>query len=188
MVTKLVRWLPLLLPIGTAVTVAATGREQGYSETENLLVSKAYISASEDLIKGNYQKARAITEKVYANFLALCVEQTMLNYLDVAKMTRNAHRGTKHIAKPSPDALALEGLLELPTNMYKTRLATAVWGQFKTKITNDCMAYGGIIAMHPALLGDVDTRARWLPLYKSREGSDFKYENCIVYCSVVTLV
>jgi hypothetical protein len=159
---------------GTVAAVAATGRGQGYSEMEILLIAKAYIAASEDPIKGNYQKAATIMETVHANYIALCVEQTKLNYLDVAKMAMNTHRGTKLVAKSPPNAE------ERPTNAYNSRTATAVWGQFKSKIAKEFMVYGGIFATHPALSSDAagDVRARWLAIYKSREGSDFKYENC----------
>jgi hypothetical protein len=60
------------------------------------------------------------------------------------------------------------------------QLETAVWGQFKNKITKECMYYGGIVRTHAPLSGDAagDVCARWLGLYKSRDGVDFKYENC----------
>jgi hypothetical protein len=59
-------------------------------------------------------------------------------------------------------------------------LETAVWGQFKNKIAKECMYYGGIVGTHAALSGNAagDVRARWLGLYKSWDGVDFKYKNC----------
>jgi hypothetical protein len=61
---------------GTDTAGAATGRGAGYSDIENLLIAKAYIAASEDPIKANYQTAASIMEKVHTNYIALCVEQT----------------------------------------------------------------------------------------------------------------
>jgi hypothetical protein len=164
----------------TGVAVAAAmGRGYSYSATENLLVSKAwYIAASEDPInKGSYQTVTTICDKMNANYLALCVEQTKLDYHDV--MAWNAHRGSKLVAKPSPDTL--ERPSERPTNVYHKRSGPALWGQFNNKIAKECMAYGDIVATHPALPDEAesDSRARWMYLYKSRDdGTDFKYENC----------
>jgi hypothetical protein len=165
---------PPVVADGTVAAVTAAGRGQGYSEMENLLIAKAYIAASEDPIKGNYQKAATIMETVHTNYIALCVEQTKINYLDVAKMAMNTHRGTKLVAKPPLSAA------ERPTNAYNPRTNTAVWGQFKSKIAKECMVYAGIVATHLPLSGDAagDLRLRWLAVYKSREGGDFKYENC----------
>jgi hypothetical protein len=189
---------PVVAEDGTGVVTVrayvAAGRGYSYSEMENLLVAKAYILAaaaagSEDedpAIKGNnYDQPKATTsiicDQVFAHYVALCVEQTKLNYLNVDKMVRNAYRGSKLVAKSLfPDTTTSER----PTNAYKTRTATAVWGQFKGKIAKECMAYGNIVATHPALSGEEtesDNRARWMYLYKTSrrdDGADFKYENC----------
>jgi hypothetical protein len=107
-----------------------------------MMIAKAFIAASKDPIKGNYQTAAAIADTVYTNYVALCVEQTKLDHLDMSKLIRNEGRGTKAAPKPTTDALERP-----PNNTYKVRSSTAVWTQFKTKIAKECMHYGGIVTI-----------------------------------------
>jgi hypothetical protein len=160
---------------GTSGTAKVPGKNVGYTDVENMMITKAFIAASEDPIKGNYQTAAAIAETVYTNYVALCVEQTKLNHLDVSKLIRNEERGTKAAPKPTTNALERP-----PNNTYKVRSSSAAWTQFKTKIAKECMHYGGIVTANALLLGDTeaDSRDRCLSLYKMRDGTPFKFLNC----------
>jgi hypothetical protein len=142
---------------------------------EIMKITKAFMAASKDPIKANYQTAAAIADTVYTNYVALCVEQTKFNHLDLSKLLWNEESGTKAAPKPTTDALERP-----PNNTYKVRLSTAVWTQFKTKIAKECMVHGGIVTTNPLLFGDseADSCNFCLSLYKKRDGTPFKFLNC----------
>jgi hypothetical protein len=62
-------------------------RGLSFTPEEDLMIAQAYCPASEDSIRGDYQKANDIKEKMQCNYTELCIEYTKINH---ASLTHSA--------------------------------------------------------------------------------------------------
>jgi hypothetical protein len=103
------------------------------------MIAQAYCDASEDSIRGDYQKANNIKEKKQVNYTELCIEYTKINHASLTQTALN-NRRTNKLLKTVPIALYKPG-----DNMFVVHSAESIWKQFKSKIGQDCMAMNSII-------------------------------------------
>jgi hypothetical protein len=152
-------------------------RGLSFTPEEDLMIAQAYCAASEDSIRGDYQKADDIKEKMRVNYTELCIEYTKINHASLTHSAVNNRRTNKQL-KTAPVAPYKPG-----DNMFVLRTADSIWKRFKTKIGRDCMAMSGVAASHPRLSGENDDQywERLVTEFENREGVKFKFPKIYDY-------
>jgi hypothetical protein len=165
-----------------------------FTSKEDLMIVQAYCAASEDSIRGDYQKADDIKEKMRVNYMELCIEYTKINHASLTHSSVN-NRCTNKQLTMAPVALYKPG-----DNMFVQRTAKSIWKRFKTKIGLDCMAMSSMAASHPHLSGENDEQywERLVTEFENREGVKFKFPKIYkylkekpkwrVYCNEVSIL
>jgi hypothetical protein len=152
-------------------------RGLSFTPKEDLMIAQAYCAASEDSIRGDYQKANNIKEKMRCNYTELCIEYTKINHASLTHSSVN-NRFTNKQLKTAPVAAYKPG-----DNMFALRTADSIWKRFKTKIGRDCMAMSGVAASNLRLSGENDEQY-WEQLvseFENREGVKFKFPKIYEY-------
>lgn len=167
---------------GVAAKVAAASssasakkapRGKAYTLTEDILVCKAFIKASQDK-KGVKMKASVFKGKLEVNYQTYAKEQAKE---DAAQRQSNNRIGL--------------GSRTAPVVEYPFRNGESINSRFKTVISPACMKFRGVLEVtsdgHPKYkTGDNDDKyiERMLAAYKVKHGEDFQYFHCYDILSV----
>jgi hypothetical protein len=143
-----------------------------FTPKEDLMIMQAYCTASEDLIRGDYQKANDIKEKMQFNYMELCIKYTKINHASLTHTSVNNRHTNKQLKTYKPG-----------DNMFVLRTAESIWKRFKTKIGQDCMAMNGVTASNPCLSGENEDQywERLMAEFENREGVKFKFPKIYKY-------
>jgi hypothetical protein len=148
-----------------------------FTGQEDLMVAKAFIAASEDPIKGNYQKAHTFRTHMFDLYKALCIEYSRVDH---DFLTRTAVP-TKPLTKKK---VVPEASKYVPgMNLCQERNAESVWRRFKDRIAKDCMAMVALTYQSPLLSGEneADHKARLLEEFAKKEGKAFAFQKAYDY-------
>jgi hypothetical protein len=150
----------------------APSRGAMYTAQEDLMIAQAFCAASEDSIKGNYQKGDVFKEAMRAAYTELCIEYTKHHYANLIQTSMNNSRANK-LPKSAPAVQFVPGM-----NMFSLRNAESVMKRFKTKIAKDCMVFADITLTYPLLSGESEDHAkkRWMSTFDLCVPGGFKYE------------
>jgi hypothetical protein len=114
--------------LATAAAEAASAknyRGTGYSRTEDLLMSRAFIAASEDPIVGNAMKGTKFMAKMHSAYVVLLSEQEKFEASRLASLAGNEVSGT-------------------PPEFYSRRKPESIYDRFKGTISPRVMKFLGI--------------------------------------------
>jgi hypothetical protein len=140
--------------------IASSSRGSMYTAQEDLMIAQAFCAASEDSIKGNYQKGDVFKETMRAAYTELCIEYSKQQHANLIQTCMNNSR-TNNRLNPAPHVPFTPGM-----NMFSTRNADSVMKRFKSKIAKDSMSFLGICTCYPLISGESEgTRGNdgWLP-------------------------
>jgi hypothetical protein len=152
--------------------IAAPSRGSMYTAQEDLMIAQAFCAASEDSIKGNYQKGDVFKETMRAAYTELCIEYSKQQHANLIQTCMNNSR-TNNRLNPAPHVPFAPGM-----NMFSTRNADSVMKRFKSKIAKDSMSFLGICTCYPLISGESEGDAwkRWMATFQLRYHFGFKYE------------
>jgi hypothetical protein len=153
-------------------STTAPSRGAMYTAQEDLMIAQAFCAASEDSVKGNYQKGDVFKETMRAAYTELCIEYSKQQHANLIQTCMNNSRTNKRL-KAAPVVTFTPGM-----NMFSQRNAESVMKRFKTKIAKDCMAFLGITTAYPMISGESegDLWTRWMATFELRNPDRFKYE------------
>jgi hypothetical protein len=165
----------------TTTTTASAGRNSpNYSTVQDLLISKAFILASEDAAHGVGQKGAAFKSALAVSYKAVVAAQLRLDresYDNAARIQRSVNH-TLGIADTS-----VAGTGAAVPSPYPERTGDALNRRFKDHI---CPAVAKFLAFEkqfPTRSGtDKEIQfTRIAAVYKQRTGSDFAFRACLEY-------
>lgn len=155
----------------------APSRGAMYTAQEDLMIAQAFCAASEDSIKGNYQKGDVFKETMRAAYTELCIDYSKQHHAHLIQTSMN-NRRTNKLLKAAPVAQFVPGM-----NMFSIRNSESVMKRFKSKIAKDSMVFAGIAATYPLLSGEKEEDAweRWATTFALRIPGGFKYKLAYKY-------
>ena len=110
-------------------------RGAGYTPLENLLICKAFISASEDPILGASQKGKLFKKTMHESFVTLLEQQETYDRVMLAQVSQ----GTR--------VAVGEGLIG--SGNYDRRTIDSIYDRFKMKISCDVSKFLGVMDTTP---------------------------------------
>lgn len=145
-------------------------RGPGFSQVENILICKAFITASEDPIIGRSQKGKAFKALLFAHYCTMIDNQSRCN----SKTVMAQASGTTW--------LAYEGAL-VGTSMYPKRKERSVFERFTKKIAPEVCKFIDVLHTTAKESGmtDEDHYGNCLAIFKQRYGGSFDLEECYYY-------
>ena len=136
-----------------------------FSETEDLIVTKAFLVVSEDSLNGVKQKQAAIMKKLADRYSQMCCD------------TYNAMLS---VAKSNPQMSIKSGALATFPNGFPERPANSLWQRWKKCIQPDLHAFAGVVNSTPFPSGANNETYKELCFheFKEQHKKDFKYWRC----------
>ena len=152
-------------PQGTdssALLVERSKRGPGYSNVEDVIVSKAFIAASENAVCGAHQKGKVFKAHMFDIYVALIKEQTAS---DKALLERSSQATHEEYMKKGVGV------------MYPDRSADSIYNCFKGQIAPEVMKYMGIEETTDMASGwsSDDHKTACLETFKLRYGHPFDF-------------
>jgi hypothetical protein len=150
-----------------------------FTGQEDLMVAKAFIAASEDPIKGNYQKAHTFRNHMFDLYKALCIEHSRVDHDFLTRTAVPIKLINKK--KVSPEAGQVKYVPGM--NLYTERNADSVWRRFKDRIAKECMTMVALTYQSPLLSGEneADHKSRLLEEFAKKEGKVFAFQKAYEY-------
>jgi hypothetical protein len=173
-------WLGMSTAIDNSLPSTAPApkiRGTQFTGQEDLMVAKAFIAASEDPIKGNYQKAHTFRTHMFDQYKALCIEYSRVDHDFLTRTAVPTKPLTKKKVVPEA-AKYVPGM-----NLFQEQNAELVWRRFKDRIAKDCMVMVALTYQSPLLSGEneADHKARLLEEFAKKEGKAFAFQKAYDY-------
>jgi hypothetical protein len=147
-------------------------RGPGFSTVENLLICKAFISASEDPIVGRSQKGKVFKSKMFAQYNKLVEIQSVYD----RTMMANSSSATRQVYVAATGNAGGSGL-------YPIRKENSVFERFTKKIAPEVSKFMGVLETTPKDSGttDEDHYITCLTVFQQRYGHAFEFADCQKY-------
>jgi hypothetical protein len=148
--------------------VERSKRGPGYSNVEDVIVSKAFIAASENAVCGAHQKGKVFKARMFDIYVALIKEQTAS---DKALLERSSQVTYEEYTKKGVGWI------------YPDRSADSIYNRFKGQIAPEVMKYMGIEETTDMGSGwsPDDHKAACLETFKQRYGHPFDFYSVYLY-------
>jgi hypothetical protein len=158
-----------------------TRRGVKFTPLEDMLACRAFISASDDSVRGNYQKGATFRKAMFDVYEDLCIAHSAKDHVFLTTQSRTASsRATQRRTGTvdAPVAPYVPG-----TNSFPKRSTDSLFRRFKDSISTDCQHFNGIVFQNPPESGQTeqDARVNHLELFLSRHHHEFKFEECYEY-------